>query len=192
FWRVVVSVDSLHVELSKPSDESTSGFALPTAARHKDVALMICARTAVPFEPKLPSQFGLVTRLPPFEVGMDELVADPSPEMLHANEAEIVDADVDRERAESIAMGMLLRALGPTHAIFTTYETRIREALFCLYPLYCAHYTYSGEARRFPGERLFIAVSGKTGEVVAATYPSVPRALAAKLRRLLSFDRRGA
>ncbi|HVJ92888.1 MAG TPA: hypothetical protein VM580_23970 [Labilithrix sp.] len=193
FWRVVVSVDSLHVTLSTEDDTSNRAFPLPMgAARHRDTAIMICARTAIGYEPKLPSYFGRIVGLPPLEVASDDMVRDPTAAMLHANDAEVVDADVDRERAESMAMGLLLHVLGPSHAVFTTYETRVRDSAFCFYPLYYAHYTYSGEARRYPGERLFVAVSGKTGDVVAGTYPSAPRAVAAKLRRFLSFDRRGA
>ena len=87
---------------------------------------------------------------------------------------------------------LLLREVSPTHAMYETYEPRIELETFCLYPLYYARYTYSGEARRHPSEQLFVAVSGKTGEVVAASYPSKARSVAAKVRRLLSFDRRGA
>ncbi|HVJ94609.1 MAG TPA: hypothetical protein VM580_32710 [Labilithrix sp.] len=194
FWRVRVSVDALHVNVSNVDVGSTHrAVPIPTGAgRYRDTAIMICARTAIAYEPKLPFSVGRMTVLPPLEIGADELVRDPSPEMLHANDAEVVDADVDRERAESIAMGMVIHALGPTHAVFPTYETRIRDSDYCFYPLYYANYTYSGEARRYPGERLFVAVSGTTGAVVAASYPSASRSVAAKLRRILSFDRRGA
>ena len=60
-----------------------------------------------------------------------------------------------------------------------------------LYPVYHATYTYRGEARRDASDgEFFVAISGETGEVVAGTFPSVARSLAAKLRRALSFDRR--
>ena len=85
-----------------------------------------------------------------------------------------------------------MREVSPTHALYPTYEPRMEAGTFCLYPLYFARYTYSGEARRHRDEQLFVAVSGKTGEVVAAAYPSAARSVAAKVRRLLSFDRRGA
>lgn len=180
FWRLTVAVDG-------------SPIPIPTGgARYKDAVVMICARTSVPYEPKLPSFFGRVSGVPPLEVGTEELVAEPSTEFLHANDAEIVDADVDRARAESIAMRLLLRSVNPTHVVHAKFEPRIHESLFCLYPLYYARYTYSGEARRQPSEDMFVAISGKTGEVVAAKYPSAARSVAAKVRRLLSFDRRGA
>ena len=180
FWRFAVALEGFHF------DVTTGG------GRYKDAVVMICARTAFPYQPKLPSLFGRVKGPPPLEVNGEELVAEPAPEMLHANDAEVVDADVTCERAESIATELLLREVSPTHAMYPSYEPRIEAGTFCLYPLYYAQYTYSGEARRHPDERLFVAVSGKTGEVVAATYPSAARAVAAKVRRFLSFDRRGA
>ncbi len=180
FWRFAVALEGFHF------DVTTGG------GRYKHAVLMVCARTAFPYQPKLPSLLGRVKGPPPLEVKAEELVAEPSPEMLHANDAEVVDADVTCERAESIATELLLREVSPTHAMYPTYEPLIEAGSFCLYPLYYAQYTYSGEARRHPDEHLFVAVSGKTGQVVAATYPSAARAVAAKVRRFLSFDRRGA
>ena len=192
FWRLTVSVDGFHVNLSNVSVGAKGhSFPIPTGgARHKTADLMICARSLFPYEPKPPSFFGRVSGVPPLEVGVEEMTSPALMEMLTANDAEVVDADVDRERAESLAMGMLLRAVSPTHAIYAKYEPKVESAVFCLYPLYYARYTYNGEARRHAGEELFVAVSGKTGAVVAAKYPSAVRSVAAKVRRLLSFDRR--
>lgn len=194
FWRLVVAAEGFHVDVSNVSVGSSGRkVPLPTSAgRYKEAVVMVSARSDFPYEPRLPSLFGRVAGIAPLEVGAEELVADPAPEMLRANGAEIVEADVSRERAESIVTELLLREVSPTHALYATYEPKIEEVLFCLYPLYHAHYTYSGEARRHPDEQLFVAVSGKTGEVVVATYPSAARAVAAKIRRFLSFDRRGA
>jgi len=194
FWRFAVAMEGFYVDVSNVSVGSKGRTVpLPTGGgRYKNAVVMICARTAFPYEPKLPSLVGRVTGIHPLEVAADELVAEPSLEMLRENDAEIVDADVSRERAESIATELLLREVSPTHAMYPTYEPRIEDGTFCLYPLYYARYTYSGEARRHPDEHLFVAVSGRTGEVVAATYPSAARSVAAKVRRFLSFDRRGA
>ena len=194
FWRFEVAVEGFYFDVSNVSVGSKGRkVPLPTGGgRYRNAVVMVCARTAFPYEPKLPSLFGRVTGIPPLEVSAEELVVEPSFEMLRENDAEIVDADVTRDRAESIATELLLREVSPTHAMYPTYEPRIEAGTFCLYPLYFAQYTYSGEARRHPDERLFVAVSGKTGAVVAATYPSAARSVAAKVRRLLSFDRRGA
>lgn len=103
---------------------------------------------------------------------------------------EIVEPDLDRAHAEGIATGMLFRAWRIASALSPTWEPRVTDATFFLYPMYYAAYTYTGEARRQPREELFVALSGTTGAVVAATYPSAARSVAAKVRRLLSFDRR--
>jgi hypothetical protein len=190
FWRVAVTVDGFHVGLSTMTGSSGRSIPIPTGgARHKDGIVMIAARTVVPYEAKLPSFFGKMAGAPPLEVGMNELV--PQANAAQALAAgEVVDADVDRARAESIATGMLLRAVSPTHAIYAKYEPKIHATTFCLYPLYYARYRYEGEARSRAGEEFFVAVSGRTGEVVAAKHPSAVRAVTNKLRRLLSFDRR--
>jgi hypothetical protein len=177
FWRMAVSIDGFH--LTVPSG----------GARRKDAFVMICARSAFPYEPKLPSIFGQLGAAKPIEVGPEELTS-PSEIALLDNGAVILDADVDRAHAESRAMGLLLHAVSPTHAIYSTYEPKVISGSFCLYPLYFARYTYEGEARRHPGESMFVAVSGRTGQVVAAKHPSVARSVAAKIRRFLSFDRR--
>jgi hypothetical protein len=191
FWRVAVTVDGFHIGLSTVQSGRTGrSIPIPTGgARHKDGIVMISARTVVPYEAKLPSFFGKMAGAPPLEVGMDELV--PAPNAAEALAAgEVVDADIDQARAESIASGMLLRAVSPTHAIYSKYEPKIHASTFCLYPLYYARYRYEGEARRHAGEEFFVAVSGRTGEIVAAKHPSAVRAMATKLRKLLSFDRR--
>jgi hypothetical protein len=190
FWRVAVTVDGFHIGLSTTQSASGRSIPIPTGgARHKDGVVMICARTIVPYEPKLPSFFGKIAGAPPLEIGMNELVSTASAVDALA-EGEIVDADVDKARAESIATGMLLRAVSPTHAIYAKYEPKINASTFCLYPLYYARYRYEGEARRHAGEDYFVAVSGRTGDVVAAKHPSAVRAVTNKLRKLLSFDRR--
>ncbi len=190
FWRVAVTVDGFHVGLSTVTSGSGRSLPIPTGgARHKDGIVMLSARTVVPYEPKLPSFFGKMAGAPPLEVGMNELVP-----LANATEAlaagEVVDADVDRTRAESMASGMLLRAVSPTSALYAKYEPKIHASTFCLYPLYYARYRYEGEARSRPNEDFFVAVSGRSGEIVAAKHPSPVRAMANKLRKLLSFDRR--
>ena len=149
---------------------------------------MICARTIVPFETRLPSLLR-VAGPQALEVDVSELVpAARAREALAAGE--VVDADVERERAEKGATGALMIAIRPTNAVYQKYEPRIASTTFVLYPMYYARYTYEGEARRHAGEQFFVMISGKTGEVVNAKHPSAMRAMATKLRKLLSFDRR--
>lgn len=191
FWRVAVSVDGFHVGLSTSEGSSGRSFPIPTGgARHRDGVVMVCARTLVPYEPRLSAHlnFGTPALL---EIGTNELVhvgAEAAREALA--KGEVVDADVDKARAEAIASGMLVRSVSPSSAIYAKYEPKILSSTFCLYPLYYARYSYSGESRRHAGEELFVAVSGRTGEVIASKNPSAVRAVATKLRKLLSFDRR--
>jgi hypothetical protein len=186
FWRIEVSVDGFHIGLSTLTANGRT-LPLPTGgARHRDAVLTICARTVFPYEPKLPSFFGKLSGIPPLEIPKGELA--PLREL--PKDGEVLDADLDRDKAERVAVGMLLRAVRPSHAIYAKYEPEIRGAAFCLYPLYFARYRYEGEARRASGEDFFVAVSARTGGVISARHPSAARAVAAKVRRFLSFDRR--
>jgi hypothetical protein len=190
FWRVAVTVDGFHLGLSTATGPSGRTIPIPTGgARHKDGVVMICARSIFPYEPKLPSFFGKIAGAPPLEIGTNELVPAPNAQDVLTS-GEIVHADVDKARAEAIASGMLLRAVSPSHVIYAKYEPKIDSSTFCFYPLYYARYRYEGEARRHAGEEYFVAVSGRTSEVVAAKHPSAVRAVATKLRKFLSFDRR--
>jgi hypothetical protein len=191
FWRVAVTVDGFHIGISSmTSGNGSRSIPIPTGgARHRDGIVMVCARTIVPYEAKLPSFFGKMAGAPPLEIGTNELVTiDNARDALASGE--VVDADIDKARGEAIASGMLLRAISPTNAIYSKYEPKIHASTFCYYPMYYARYRYEGEARRHAGEEFFVAVSGRTGEVVNAKHPSAVRAAAAKLRKLLSFDRR--
>lgn len=188
FWRIAVTVDGFHIGVGSISSGNNRSIPVPTGgARHKDGVVMICARTLVPYEAKLPSFFGKIAGAPPLEIGTNELVTAPNAQDALAA-GEVVDADIDRARAEAIASGMLVRAVSPTSAIYAKYEPKIHSSTFCLYPMYYARYRYEGEARRHASEEFFVAVSGRTGEIVAAKHPSAVRAVANKLRKLLSFD----
>jgi hypothetical protein len=189
FYRVAVSVDGFHLGLGTISG---NGRTLPVpigGARHKDGVVMVSARTILPYEPKLPSIFGRLGGTPPLEISTDALrpLADARDAL---DGGEIVDADVDSAKAVHLASAMLVRAVSPNNAIYAKYEPRVTSVTFVLYPLYFARYRYEGEARRHPGESMFVAVSGRTGKLVASRQPSAVRAVAGKVRRLLSFDRR--
>lgn len=191
FWRMTVSVDGFHLGLSFVG---INGRTVPIprgGANHRDAVIMISARTLVPYEPKLPSWLDNVGRTPPLEVAPNEVLpigAEAAREALA--KGELVEADVSKEQAEKYACGMLLRSIDARNAFYAKYTPELRAAAFVRYPLYYARYRYSGEARRHAEEDLFVAVSGRSGEVVSAKHPSAPRAVAAKIRRLLSFDRR--
>lgn len=191
FWRISASADGFHIGLSTiENGRNGRSFPIPTGgANHRDAVVMICARMLFPFEPQLPARFVRVSGTQPLEVGASELVvAADAAGALAAGE--VVDADVDEARAKEMACQMLLRAVSPTNALYAKYEPTVRGCTFCLYPVYYARYRYEGEARRHAGEDFFVAISAKTGEPIAAKHPSAMRAMATKLRKLLSFDRR--
>ena len=110
--------------LLKPSDIDSVELAEPAllyvpfwrvgGSFQKDGLVMVCARTAVPYETKLPSLVGELSGVKPLEIGTNELVplnASSAREALEAGE--VVDADVDKGRAEAIVNGMLLSPVGP-------------------------------------------------------------------------------
>lgn len=186
-------IDIGAVDLEEPALLYVPFWSVDVSAEgQKSGTVMICARTSVPYEPKLPSLFGAIgsnATSPLNEVGMNDLFpvnAEAAREALAG--AEVVDADVDRARSEAIASGLLLHAASPTHAFYAKFEPKVRASTFSLYPVYYARYRYEGEARRHAGEDFYVAVSGRSGDVIAAKHPSAVRAMANKLRKLLSFD----
>lgn len=191
FWRMSVAVDGFHLGISIIG---INGRTVPIprgGANHKDAVIMVSARTLVPYEPKLPSWFQNIAGIQPLEIAPNEVVPFASAAAQEAiAKGELVEADVTKEQAERLACGMLLRSIDARNAFYAKYTPELRAAALVHYPLYYARYRYSGEARRHAEEDLFVAVSGRTGAVVAAKHPSAVRAVAAKVRRLLSFDRR--
>lgn len=172
FWRVQLSVQGLTVDGSHPK-----------------VPFVIAARRAFPFVAKLPSLGSRLAGKTPFDMmPADTVPADMA--VILENGATILEADVDREDAILAAKDAFLSGIAPV-GLPDRYAPEIEGAAFVLYPVYYATYTYHGEARRDASDRdFFVAVSGRTGELLASTHPSPIRALAAKLRRALSFDRR--
>jgi hypothetical protein len=181
FWRVSVSVDGFHVGLNTFVGGRGRMIPIPTGgARHRDADVMICGRTIVPYPPRVSSGLGSIR---PLEVGLAELVplADAGDAL---SAGSVVDADLDREKAERIASQILVRATQPGDAIYAKYVPEIRSATFCLYPLYYAPYRYAGEANPKQAAGYFVMISGRTGALLAAKHPSGGRALLGKVRRL--------
>lgn len=172
FWRVELVVQGLTLDGARPK-----------------VPVAIAARRSFPHISTIPSLGGRLAGKTPFDIPpADTVPADP--ELLVENGATILDADVDREDAIIAAREGFLEKVAPV-GLPDRYAPEVDGASFVLYPVYYATYTYRGEARRDADDRdFFVAVSGRTGELLAGTHPSTVRALAAKLRRALSFDRR--
>lgn len=191
FWRVDLSIDGFHVNLTDVRvGRGPVGIPIPMmSSKHRSGALMVSARSAFPYEVKVPSWLArTVSGVPPLEVGADELVSESAASGGVESEGEIVECDVARDLAESAAQRALLNAVEPSYAIYSKYEPRVQSVALVRYPIYYVRYRYDGEARRHVSEDCAVAVSARTGKLVAAKHPSGARAAAGKLKRLFSLQ----
>jgi hypothetical protein len=189
-WRVDVSVDGHHVGLSSVTVGSGgTRIPIPTGgSRHKDAVLIVRGRRSFPLETAQPALLnGLFSGTSPVELALHDLEPLASAR-LDMDLDERVDADVTHDDAEREAKQVILRAVAPSNALFSSYEPAVRSSQFVLYPVYFSRYRYDGEAQRSAGETYFVALSGHSGKVIASHHPSGLRAAAARVRRFLSFD----
>ncbi len=190
FWRVHVNASGFHLDLVRTSrSDGRPSFPLPSGGtRTKDAVVMVCARRLFPYDPRSKALASKMTwtggSFGPFEVSLSEL----APRRGFAfEEGEEVEADVPRTLAEREAQELLRHSVEPRSAIYSKYESHVLSAAFCLYPLWAMRYRYNGEARSQAGEECFVALSGRTGKVLASHHPSALRAVSAKVRKWLSF-----
>jgi hypothetical protein len=191
FWRVELSIDGFHVNVtSVPLGRGGVGLPLPQMSkRHRSGALMVSARSAFPYDLKVPSSLSnaVFVGIPPLEVASEDLAPEASSPDGGEREGEILDCDVTRETAESTAKRALLNAVEPSRALYSDYEQRVQSVTLVRYPIYYLRYRYDGEARRHAAEDCAVAVSARSGKLVAARHPSGARAAVGKLKRLFSF-----
>jgi hypothetical protein len=183
FWRIDVEVSGFHLGVSSASVRvGGASVPIPTGGtRHREATVVLCARTAFPYEARVPAWIRAVVGHPPVEIARHELLGgEPS-----RPEGEIVDADLARGDAERAAVKLLVRSAAPQNALYVKMEPTVSSTAFVRLPVYWSSYAYEGEARRHAGERFFVAVSGRDGKIVAAHHPSGLRAAAARFRRLL-------
>ena len=142
---------------------------------------MVSARNAFPYQLRVPSSLshGVFVGIPALEVAAADLVPEAAGDS-REGEGEIVDGDVVREAAESAAQRAVLNAVEPASAIFSKYEPRVQAVTLVRYPIYYLRYRYDGEARHHAAEDCAVAVSARTGNLVAAKHPSGARAAAAE------------
>ena len=146
---------------------------------------MVCGRSSFPYEVKvLGGPMLVLGGVPPLTVGAEELT--PLAAGLPAD-GELVGCDVSAEVAQQTAQRALLRALEPAHALYSKYQPTVGSIALVRYPVFYLRYRYDGEARRYAAEDCAIAISARTGKVIARRHPSGARSAAGKLRRMLSF-----
>jgi hypothetical protein len=182
FWRVIVAVDNFQVGDGTVSGQRRRRSPLPhRGARQAVATILVSARSAVPFAPKIPSTLGRFGPSPAPEILLTDLIYLG----LKAAPGDLVEADVPREHAERTAARLLLRKVHPG-ARCTSCEPRIVHTILLYYPLFLATYRYADSARHHAEEEFFVLLDGRTGKIVASKHPSAARALATKLRRLSS------
>jgi len=187
FWRVNLSVEGFHLGLTTIRSEETV-LPIPTGgARSASAAVMVPARSTLPYAARLATGPITYDPTPSIAVELHELTTIsglPSP----IPKAERIDADVPREHAERQAVSLLRGSVQPSSALYAKYDATVHDAAAVYYPLFYATYWYGGEGTPGQEEEFFVLLSGRTGKAVSAKHPSAARALAAKFRRLISFD----
>lgn len=170
FWRVKLAVAG--AELAPPVQRVAIGnieFPMPLLSfGGRAGVLMISARTAVPYTPRLPAFFG-GTESDALEVQRSELVPLTSDNALaKLARGEIIDADVDRERGQAIAVATLVTMLQSRQRaghLPSTFDPRVESTAFVLYPLHYASFGPDGH---------HVLLSARDGKVVSARYPRPP------------------
>ncbi len=194
FWRLRASADGFHLGLSQRSrsDGSFGGFFPTGGANHKEGVILLQARRHFPYPPTLMELGSLFFASAPsggltrkaLHINVEEMArwSEATP-----REGEIIDPDVTRADAEVEAKRRILRAVMPQTALYAKYEPSVSGAALVHYPLFVVPYDYDGHAKRHAGEAYYVTLSGRSGEVVGAQHPSAVKAVARKLRKLISF-----
>lgn len=184
FWRIDIQRSEQAVRLARVRI-GTIGVPVP----HQDTSeakatWMVSARTAFPYEMKHPSTI-LAGDAKPLTVALAALSeGDPSTR----GGWEVLDADVDEERAQAIAAASLSRAPRATMALFSESEITVHAKHFVRYPIWFARYRYRGEAAPSGNDLFYVGISAVDGTPITAQHPSKLRAGAAKVRRFFFDD----
>lgn len=182
FWRVDMQRSDQALRLGRirvgnvplPTQESTEAKA----------TWMICARTAFPYEMKHPSTV-FAGDAKPLSVSLAALEhGEPDVD----GGWEIIDADVDRARAESIAASSLARFSSGAHGLFTDSQVATNAIHFVRYPVWFARYRYRGDAAPDGNDLFYVGISAVDGTPITAEHPSKLRAGAARVRRFFFDD----
>lgn len=154
---------------------------------------LVCARREAPFSsPSVTESEVLGEGVPTWHLEPSDLWPIDRASELFEEHAVLVDADLDEDRACLEARRSILARTGPDEPAVVLRKPTITlvGAAFVYLPCYYAPYRYAGEATPAGGSFL-VVLSGRTGTVWRHDHPSSVRAMAARVRRLLSFDKRG-
>lgn len=166
FWRVKLAVAAAHLPATAKRSIAVANVEFPMPAPAlggRAGVLMVPARSAIPYEPRLPTFFG----------GTDALEVDRAALLPATNErarsflfeGDLVDADVDRRSGERAAASAIVDLLQPPAApVRYLFNPRIESTLFVLYPLF--HVSF--------GDDHFALISARDGSLVSARFPRSP------------------
>lgn len=184
FWRIDMARTDQALRLASVRVGSV-GIPVP----HQDTTeakatWMVCARSAFPYEMKHPR-----TLLPgdakPLTLSLAALEhGDPSTR----GGWEVLDADIDGNKAYSIASAALARSSSASRALFTDAEITVHARHFVLYPVWFARYRYQGAASADGNDLFYVGISAADGTPITAEHPSKLRSGAARVRRFFFDD----
>jgi len=185
FWRIEITRPEHQM---RAADERRGYLGVPLAqlgGSDGRSAWMVCARYGFPYEMKHPNlPVPGDTRPLVLPAGLLH-PGDPDP----AWGWEEVEADIDAFSAEAMAMTSYRKFVIDPNAIFSDVEPIVRAIHFVRYPLWLARYQYRTEAAPTPDGLFHVGVSAVDGVPITAVHPSKLAAGAAKLKRLLGFQR---
>lgn len=182
FWRVDMQRSDQALRLGRVR---INNIPLPTSESTEAKAVwMVCARTAFPYEMKHPS-----TLLPgdakPLTLSLAALEhGDPSTR----GGWEILDADVEKSKAEQIASRALASSSSASGGLFSESQVTTHAIHFVRYPIWFARYRYRGVASSDGNDLYYVGISGLDGQPVTAMHPSKLRAGAARVKRFFFDD----
>ena len=171
FWRVKLAVPAIHLATAATTATTTIAigaleFPMPAPSYGgRAGVLMISARTAVPYEPRLPTFFGGTDAL---EVDRADLLPATNDRALSLLfEGDCIEADVDRASGERAAASALVDLLQPQrpNAVRYLFNPRIESTHFVLYPLFHAS---------FRDDEHFVLISARDASIVSARFPRPP------------------
>ena len=194
FWRIELRVEGYHVGIAGRLKTNDMWLPIPLPRRkHGEAVVLIEGRRLFPYPPKLHAESKISGPLGlqrttmghwrALRIRTDEWSQRTDDDKL---DGEVVQPDVNRELAEHEAKQRMVHAVVPNGAIFADYKPEIRSAACCHVPLFVSRYEYGGHANPHGGT-YWVVVCGRSGDVVGAHHPSVARAVARKIRKLLTF-----